>query len=172
MSRERMINHTKLLLKQSLLEFLDKKQLSKITIKELCDKADINRTTYYRYYLDPYDQLEKIEDEIFNDMASFIDTSNINNNLLRLKSILEYINDRKEEFRILLVKGDINFQYKLLSFIGKRIFENKNKDDIDLEIKYIYTAVGSFGVVSEWIKDNLKLSIDELSKKIIELNKQ
>lgn len=50
MSRERMINHTKLLLKQSLLEMLDEKQLSKITIKELCDKVDINRTTYYRIH--------------------------------------------------------------------------------------------------------------------------
>lgn len=172
MSRERIINHTKLLLKQSLLELLNKKPLSKITIKELCDKVDINRTTYYRYYLDPYDQLEKIEDEIFNDMASFIDTNNITNNLLRLKSILEYINSKLEEFRILLVTGDINFQDKLLSFIGKRIFENKNKDDINLEIKYIYTAVGSFGVVSEWIKGNLKLSIDELAQKIIELNQK
>ena len=172
MSRERIINHTKLLLKQSLLELLNKKPLSKITIKELCDKVDINRTTYYRYYLDPYDQLEKIEDEIFNDMASFIDTNNITNNLLRLKSILEYINSKLEEFRILLVTGDINFQDKLLSFIGKRIFENKNKDDINLEIKYIYTAVGSFGVVSEWIKGKLKLSIDELAQKIIELNQK
>lgn len=172
MSRERMINHTKLLLKQSLLELLDKKPLSKITIKELCDKVDINRTTYYRYYLDPYDQLERIEEEIFNDMTLFIDTDNINNNLLRLKSILEYIDDRKEEFRILLTKGDTNFQNKLLSFIGKRLFEDKNINDINLEIKYIYTAVGSFGVVSEWLKGNLKLSTDELSKKIIELNQE
>ncbi|MDD5888840.1 MAG: TetR-like C-terminal domain-containing protein [bacterium] len=172
MSRERMINHTKLLLKQSLLELLNNKPLSKITIKELCDKVDINRTTYYRYYLDPYDQLEKIEVEIFNDMASFIDTNNVSNNLSRLKSILKYINDRKEEFRILLVKSDINFQNKLLSFIGKRIFENKCKNDINLEIKYIYTAVGSFGIVSEWIKGNLNLSLDELSEKIIELNQK
>lgn len=170
MSRDRMINHTKKLLKSSLLELLEKKPLSKITIKELCAKVDINRTTYYRYYLDPYDQLEKIEDEIFNDMITFIGTNNTRNNSLRLKSILKYINDRKEEFKILLVKGDINFQDKLLSFIGKKIFESKNKDDINLEIKYIYTAVGSFGVLSEWIKGNLKLSIEELSKKIIELN--
>lgn len=92
--------------------------------------------------------------------------------MLRLKSILEYIDDRNEEFRILLTKGDTNFQNKLLSFIGKRLFEDKNINNINLEIKYIYTAVGSFGVVSEWIKGNLKLSVDELSSKIIELNQE
>lgn len=59
MSRERIINSTKELLKKSLLELLTKKPLSKITIKELCERVDINRTTYYRYYLDQYDQLEK-----------------------------------------------------------------------------------------------------------------
>ena len=50
MSRERIINQTKQLLKASLMELLADKPLAKITVKELCEKADINRTTYYKYY--------------------------------------------------------------------------------------------------------------------------
>lgn len=171
MSRERIINSTKELLKKSLLELLTKKPLSKITIKELCERVDINRTTYYRYYLDQYDQLEKIENEIFNNMGKFIEDINTKNNGDMVKSVLTYIEKEKQEFKILLENGDMNFQTKLLSFIGKKLFQNVMPNDLDTEIKYIYTAVGSFGVVSEWIKGNIKLSVDELSKKILELNK-
>lgn len=172
MSRERMINHTKELLKKSLLELLSIKSLSKITIKELCLKADINRTTYYHYYLDPYDQLKKIEDEIFNNMGGFIENENTQNDYDMINAILTYIDKEKNDFKILLEKGDINFGRKCLSFIGKKLFQNISRNDLDTEIKYIYTAVGSFGVVSEWIKGNINLSVEELSKIILELNKQ
>lgn len=164
MSNERIIE-------KSLLELLTKKPLSKITIKELCEGVDINRTTYYRYYLDQYDQLEKIENEIFNNMGKFIEDINTKNNGDMVKSVLTYIEKEKQEFKILLENGDMNFQTKLLSFIGKKLFQNVMPNDLDTEIKYIYAAVDSFGVVSEWIKENIKLSVDELSKKILELNK-
>ena len=176
MSRERIKNTTKNLLKTSLLELLDKKTLSKITIKELCEKADINRTTYYKYYLDQYDQLDKIENEIFNDMSIYIESisdENIKDNEKQnyiLKNVLIYMKENQKEFKILLEKADINFQTKCLSFMGKKVFQNIKSKDKNKEIEYIYKAVGSFGIIVEWIKDNLDLSIDELTKILINLN--
>lgn len=173
MSRERIINQTKKLLKDNLIDLLEKKNLEKITIKELCEKADINRTTYYKYYLDQYDQLEKIEDEIFIDMGNYIDNNSIHDsreNEIIIKNILEYIENNKRAFKILLEKADINFQNKMLRFIGKKIFNKEEYSTIDEEIVYIYTAVGSFGVVSEWIKGNLEINKEELIKQILKLN--
>lgn len=176
MSRERMKNHTKELLKKSLLELLDKKNLSKITIKELCEQVDINRTTYYHYYLDQYDQLEKIEQEIFCNMSDYVELVNEENmkdkekQLQIITRVLSYIEDNKIEFKILLEKSDINFQTKMLSFIGKKLFSNINDKSKSSEIKYIYTANGSFGIVSEWIKGNLELTVNELAEIITKLN--
>lgn len=173
MSRERIINQTKKLLKDNLIDLLEKKNLEKITIKELCEKADINRTTYYKYYLDQYDQLEKIEDEIFVDMGNYIENNSIHNskeNEIIIENILEYIENNQRTFKILLEKADINFQNKMLSFIGKKIFDKEEYSTMNEEIVYIYTAVGSFGVVSEWIKGNLKISKEKLLKQIIKLN--
>ena len=176
MSREIIRNTTKNLLKTSLLELLEKKTLSKITIKELCEKADINRTTYYKYYLDQYDQLDKIENEIFNDMSIYIESisdDNIKDNEKQnyiLRSVLIYMKENQKEFKILLEKADINFQTKCLSFMGKKVFQNIKYKDKNKEIEYIYKAVGSFGIIVEWIKDNLDLGIDELTKILINLN--
>lgn len=173
MSRERIINQTKQLLKDNLIDLLETKSLAKITIKELCEKADINRTTYYKYYLDQYDQLEKIEDEIFADMGIYIEVNHIHNSKKNeniIKNILDYIENNQRIFKILLEKADVNFQNKMLSFIGKKIFDEEKYNTVNEEILYIYTAVGSFGIVSEWIKGNLNIDKEELIKQIIKLN--
>ncbi len=60
--------------------------------------------------------------------------------------------------------------YKMLRFIGNKIFNKEEYNTIDEEIVYIYTAVGSFGIVSEWIKGNLKINKEELIKQILKLN--
>ena len=52
------------------MELLNKKEINKITVSEICKKADINRATFYRYYLDQYDLLDKIENEFLQDLKA------------------------------------------------------------------------------------------------------
>ena len=66
---DRRIRYTKMFLKDSLLELLQKKPLSRITVTELCQMAEINRSTYYVYYKDPLDQLESLVTE--NSFSSY-----------------------------------------------------------------------------------------------------
>ena len=143
MSRERIINQTKQLLKASLMELLADKPLAKITVKELCEKADINRTTYYKYYIDIYDQMDKIENEIIADMLEKLDAitvENVNdrkNRLIVITKILEYIESRREEFTTLLEKSELNFQHKLLSVIGGKNFDKLNAHNQKNAVRYI-----------------------------------
>lgn len=51
---------SKILMKEGLLRLLKKKHISKISVSELCKKAQINRTTFYRYYQTPSDVLQEI----------------------------------------------------------------------------------------------------------------
>jgi AcrR family transcriptional regulator len=60
---DRRVKYTKKVLKESLVEILEKKNIDKITIKEICEKADINRSTFYTHYYDQYDLLHQIENE-------------------------------------------------------------------------------------------------------------
>ena len=62
---DRRVRRTKKLLTQALTELLQKKQINEITVKELTDLADMNRGTFYLYYRDIFDMLEKIEAELF-----------------------------------------------------------------------------------------------------------
>ena len=67
---DRRVRRTKKLLTQALTELLQKKQINEITVKELTDLADMNRGTFYLYYRDIFDMLEKIEAELFQKLDS------------------------------------------------------------------------------------------------------
>ena len=47
------------------LDMLEEMPIQKITVKGICEKAEINRSTFYRYYKDPYDLMEQIESELW-----------------------------------------------------------------------------------------------------------
>lgn len=56
--------YTKRVIKEALIDLMHTKPFPKITVKELCSAAEINRGTLYLHYLDLADVLDDIEDEI------------------------------------------------------------------------------------------------------------
>ena len=61
---------TKKMIFEAFLSILKNKPIAKITVKEICTAADINRTTFYKYYKDTYDLLEQIEDELIDNLQA------------------------------------------------------------------------------------------------------
>lgn len=51
-------------LKEALLSLLQEKELAKITVTELCQRADINRGTFYLHFSDPLDLLKHVEADL------------------------------------------------------------------------------------------------------------
>ena len=62
----RRVKMTKKLIKDALIDLMDKKTINKITVKEICQYADINRSTFYLHYTDQYALLEEIENDTIN----------------------------------------------------------------------------------------------------------
>lgn len=62
---------TKELIHRALISLLKKQDIHKISIRELCDIAGINRTTFYNHYGSQYDVLAEIRDWYIKDIASF-----------------------------------------------------------------------------------------------------
>lgn len=57
------------------LEMRASKPLEKIMITELCEKADINKSTFYAYYRDIYDLSEKLENDIIERILKSLPSS-------------------------------------------------------------------------------------------------
>ena len=60
MLEDKRIKKTKRYLKQTLMDLLTKKTFDQITVKEICDKSEISRVTFYTHYNDKYDLVEDI----------------------------------------------------------------------------------------------------------------
>lgn len=62
---DRRTQYSKRMIRESLFALMQEKPLNKITVKEICDKADVNRSTFYAYYTDIYDLHTKIIKQFF-----------------------------------------------------------------------------------------------------------
>ena len=70
MQETRRVRMTKRLMKDALLELLAQKNLSSISVKELCETADVHRTTFYLHYTDTADLLREIEQDFLDKIPS------------------------------------------------------------------------------------------------------
>lgn len=67
---DRRVKYTKQAIRESFLELLKEKPIDKISVTEICKRADINRGTFYSHYADPYDLKHQLEQELKDAFAS------------------------------------------------------------------------------------------------------
>ena len=68
-SGNRRVRMTRAMVREALLELLGEKPLGEVSVTELCARADINRTTFYKHYGNPSDVLRDIADELVDGAA-------------------------------------------------------------------------------------------------------
>lgn len=95
---------------QALIDSLAVCPFQKLTVDMLCRSALINRSTFYKYYLDKYDLLDKYLDRTLTEFRENInvefinaDPSNIHNvcYIKNYEQALQFIKEKKEEYQIL-----------------------------------------------------------------------
>lgn len=64
---------TKKKIKQALTQLLRKKNLEEITVSDITRYSQINRGTFYLHYLDKYDLVEKLEEEILSNIQQILE---------------------------------------------------------------------------------------------------
>ena len=69
---DRRIRKTKAQLRTGLAKLLQKKSIKEITVKELVELVDINRSTFYLHYSDIYNMLSSIEEELLEEIRQTI----------------------------------------------------------------------------------------------------
>ena len=65
MKMDARVRYTKMMLKQALLDLMQHKPVNKITVKEVCARAEVNRATFYAHFSDCFDLQTCMEDELF-----------------------------------------------------------------------------------------------------------
>ena len=163
----RRVQMTKQLIRRSLFELLEQKPINKITISELCKKADLNRSTFYKYYGSQYDVLEDMEKEAIDKINSLLAHEPDTNNLILL---LEFLKRHKNEIKIFFagdLDGEIVKRILSLQSILSRIQEICPKDNY----KYIenYILFGSIATIRDWLDNGCQESSESISLAITKI---
>lgn len=168
---DRRQKYTRLVLKESLLKLLEQKTISTVTVKEICKQADINRSTFYTHYKDQFDLLDKIEEEIIADLYHYLDRyqSNLEDESIQMvEKLLDYIEDNKHTFQILLNKNaDPAFEKRLKDTAQHFMIHNWMREQpVDKQVSmYLSTFVvsGAIHVIKNWIDHDMDFSNKNLS---------
>ncbi len=166
----RRVRMTKRLMKEALLELLEKKELVNISVTAICKTADVHRSTFYDYYTDPADLLRDTEKDILDRIPMPPPmTSSMNQDKIIEAStaFFDYVKENEKAFRILFSGStDGSFSSRLVEFLcSGNIPVSADADETTAHFIRLYIANGTVGMMREWINAGFRVS----SRRIAEM---
>lgn len=169
------------ILKDAMTELLAEKPLHKIKVTELCEKANMNRATFYNNFEDIYEFYETIENEFLEDSYRIVMRNETFNSPEEINSTfrrgLKYMFENKKLFMIfyrsdryaLLIEKMANAETEWISAMpdfgkwlndGKIAFDSKE----ELQRMVLFAMNGIFGLLYNSFLYDKELDQKELSK--------
>jgi AcrR family transcriptional regulator len=178
-STDRRIIRTKRLIRDALTELMEEKGFEGITVRDLTEKADINRGTFYLHYHDKYDLLEQSEAEILTEIekialtinpTDFMNFNSENEPFPFIVNLFEFFHENSSFMKVILgPKGDASFQGKLKDFIKHTFFQNimsKIKREnllVPVDFLFAYVSSAHLGVIQHWLESGMEKSPREMA---------
>ena len=166
---------------EAFLELLEKKDFTYITVKEICEKAGVNRSTFYLHYETVSDLLaestryiiDQFVEAMPHDTAEFM--SQIQTRPLEelylitpeyLTPYLNYIKKHRRIFRTTLEQASVLGMNDAYLSLNRHVFiPILNRYHVPLpNQKYMmpFYINGIMGIVNEWLKENCEDSIEHM----------
>ena len=159
---DRRIRRTKRLLRQALAELMNEKEFKDITVKEITDRADLNRGTFYFHYTDTYDLREKIEDELVQDFAQVLSSYQPTKENYSARPMLEqavsFVEEQKFLVRTLFQSSsDSGLQAKFTKVIEEMVtktsMQMKSTEAVQSRPYHCrYMSCGIIGCMNLWLQ--------------------
>ena len=159
--QDRRIRRTQKLLKDSLIGLMQEKEFKNISVKDITERADLNRGTFYLHYTDTYHLLQQMEDEVLEDFQQMINqyghSVKKDTMLPVLNPILDYIEENTQICKILFENSAANdfvdHFHELIRHNGLLIIKNMFPDAKDGVVSCFFEFItyGLIGLLKQWI---------------------
>ncbi|MDO4554090.1 MAG: TetR/AcrR family transcriptional regulator [Lachnospiraceae bacterium] len=157
--------YTKMVIREAFFSLLEHKSVDKITVKEICDLAKINRATFYRYYENQYDLLSLIENEMLNEIETFSKGGQIDIDTLITKMCQLLYKNREEWVLLMGATADSRFPNKVYSFFNQRYGDKcVTKEQ---QMSYRFMLYGFSGLIDYWVKSGMVELPEDMASHLI-----
>lgn len=167
---DRRIIQTKEKIKGGMLSLIEEKPIEKLTVKEICEKANVTRGTFYAHYENEYDLLKNMIVELLNNAFDIIDDLpggkySEEEKIDMLTNMFDYLKDNDMILRCAIRRR----AYPEISVRARDYFNRICKiksDDADadrINVAYMFTGNGIMGLVNSWIDEGYSIDSRKLA---------
>ena len=119
------VRYTKMVIRDSIIKLVQEKPFHRISLTEVCRMAEINRTTFYKYYHDIYDWKEQFEQECIQRVEDILSECA----QADLHSLLcQQFRDMREHAELYGIITSPNFESSVLSIMMAMILEKADEE--------------------------------------------
>lgn len=163
------------LLRQALFDLTLEKGFAAITVRDLTERAEVNRSTFYRHYLDKHDLLNQYLDDLQTQVETAAATpmSDAANAIpAGLLLLVKQVQADREFYRVMLgERGDPAFAHRFRKLAEDRyraLFARMDADGrtttpppLDMKINYI--AYAGVGAILWWLEAGQQISAEQFT---------
>lgn len=170
MKTDARIRYTRMRLREAFLTCLAEKPVSKITVKELCDRAEINRATFYKHYADPFDLLDKLEGEALAWLETRLGEHHFQQDMML--TILRNLCDEDNPYHALAsANGDPSFPGRVSALFYRefrprlaQILPHRTEDE--QTAAYLFLVGGCGRLLAGWLQDGKQAPPEEVAARL------
>ena len=154
--------YTRQVITDAFLQLLRQKPVERITVKEVCALAQINRSTFYRQYKDCFDLMEQLEQRGLELLEELLQATQAQGTAATMTSLLCALRDNDSLLGIMARQNqDERFLYAMVG----RCFRYMNTRQENMAIaanetqqnmRNAFLAAGVGGIIQYWLRSGMQ----------------
>ena len=154
--------YTRQVITDAFLQLLRQKPMERITVKEVCALAQINRSTFYRQYKDCFDLMEQLEQRGLELLEELLQATQAQGTAATMTSLLCALRDNDSLLGIMARQNqDERFLYAMVG----RCFRYMNTRQENMAIaanetqqnmRNAFLAAGVGGIIQYWLRSGMQ----------------
>lgn len=169
--QESKYQYTASLMDEAFLLLLEQKEYDTITVKEICQKAGVNRSTFYLHYETMNDLLEEtvgMINDCFKASLSSVPTDDSSKVVLTsekyLRPYLNFIKENRRAYKVIHQKDHLFDSQKTFESFYQSIFSpaltHFGVSEKDKKYVFAFYTQGTVAIIGKWLEDNCRDDID------------
>ena len=164
------------LIRRAFMDLLKEKSFEKITVTDIVNLAEINRSTFYAHYPDVLGLIEEIQIEVVDYMQNVLGGIDFKDFLQNPKPVLnEIVKMTEENNELYRLLADSNIAVKQLTSIKNILIERTLKsieipdiegESFEKEFVVRFFTGGVVDIYLEWLSGEIDCTIDEITEEL------
>ena len=164
------------MIKKAFAEMLNEKDITKITVTDIVEKAGISRGTFYAHYMDVYDLYNAIETNMMETVRQAIDAVGTKNILLDPTDVIAaafaFLEEKKAYYKLFVTTSRSDSMInRIESYVAERLTAEVDGNFTEEETKevklFIYYSLGAIEHnVKAWLDEKIPMNGAECAKLI------